>query len=48
MVHVRIHKSIALNNVNTADLFWYGPRRFTLHDGESASLQFVSVSHREE
>jgi len=33
--------------VNTADLFWYGPRRFTLHPGESATLQFVSIRHRQ-
>ena len=34
--------------VNSLDLFWYGPRQFTLHAGESASLQFVSVRHRQQ
>lgn len=31
--------------INAGDRFWYGPRRFRLHVGESAALQFVSVRH---
>lgn len=31
--------------INEGDDFWYGPHRFTLHSGESVTLQFVSVRH---
>lgn len=31
--------------VNGGDTFWYGPSHFTLHRGEAAALQFVSVRH---
>ncbi len=30
---------------NGGDVFWYNPKRFTLHAGESAALQMVSVRH---
>lgn len=31
--------------LNGDDDFWYGPIRFTLHNGEAASLQMVSIRH---
>ncbi len=31
--------------LNGGDDFWYDPKHFTLHAGETASLQFVSVRH---
>jgi len=31
--------------LNAADDFWYDPDHFTLHAGETASLQLVSVRH---
>jgi hypothetical protein len=31
--------------LNGADYFWYDPNHFFLHQGECASLQFVSVRH---
>jgi len=31
--------------VNTDDIFWYKPGNFTLHPGETAALQLVSVRH---
>jgi hypothetical protein len=33
--------------LNRGDLFWYEPDHFVLHDGETASLQMVSVRHKE-
>jgi hypothetical protein len=32
---------------NGADVFWYEPEHFSLHAGETAALQFVSVRHPE-
>jgi hypothetical protein len=31
--------------LNAADVFWYDPKGFQLHVGESAALQLVSVRH---
>jgi hypothetical protein len=32
--------------LNGGDEFWYDPEHFLVHEGECASLQFVSVRHR--
>lgn len=31
--------------LNAGDIFWYDPKHFTIHAGETASLQLVSVRH---
>jgi Carboxypeptidase regulatory-like domain len=31
--------------LNEGDVFWYDPKRFTVHAGETAAVQMVSVRH---